>query len=78
MSSFVMTLNLDNAAFHDDDGDFDPNPELSRILREAAKTVEIGITARSLFDVNGNKVGKFVIEEYEDGTRSRRTYQGMA
>jgi len=54
---FKLTLKLGNEAFSDD-----PSYEVARILREAAKRVERGDTESVLMDVNGNKVGEFVID----------------
>ena len=58
----VISIRCDNAAFDP------PGPEVSRILRELARSLEgEDLTPdsdfRSLRDRNGNKVGKVVVEE---------------
>lgn len=63
MSAFHLTVHLDNAAF-------DPRPELVRILRTIADSVEAGGYIgyyRTVFDVNGNDVGRFAIKN-DDGS----------
>lgn len=53
MSAVNIAIQMDNAAFDDE-----PEVEVARILREAAKRFERdGIASHPLFDVNGNKVG---------------------
>lgn len=51
---FTLTIDCDNAAF-DDDAQY----EIERILRVVANNLskEHGLT-QTLFDINGNKVGK--------------------
>lgn len=51
-----IEIKMDNAAFGDD-----PNAELARILRELAEQAENGLRIRTLFDINGNRVGRFEI-----------------
>jgi len=58
----VISIRCDNAAFDP------PGPEVSRILRELADSFAMeDLTPdsdfRSLRDLNGNKVGKVVVEE---------------
>ena len=60
-SVFTLTIETDNAAFEDDN----LAPEIARILRKLAVTVERELTPDSddgfsvrLQDVNGNKVGE--------------------
>lgn len=60
---FVMEVDLSNAAFHDDDGDFDPAQELRRILREVARKAGEGYTEGMAYDTNGNRVGFWEIKE---------------
>ena len=59
---FNLTINLDNAAF--DDGNGEGNLELARILRAAAKKVT-GITLKDISfncrDINGNTVGHYEV-----------------
>ncbi len=58
----TIEISMDNAAF-----EVSPGTELARILRESARKVEgaeadeIGIF--SLWDINGNKVGKLAITD---------------
>ncbi|MES2367361.1 MAG: hypothetical protein V4563_15905 [Pseudomonadota bacterium] len=55
----TLTIQMDNAAFDDGaDGLF----EVARILAKLADGLRDGIASSSLFDVNGNKVGKFEIK----------------
>ena len=51
-----LEINMDNAAFEDNEG-----AEAARIMRDAADSVEMGCIRASLFDLNGNTVGKFHI-----------------
>jgi len=54
----TININMDNAAFEDGD-------ELSRILRTVAFELEDHYEPdeRNIRDINGNKVGKWVIED---------------
>jgi hypothetical protein len=60
---FTLTINCDNAAFHDDDfSDVATCTELARILRKLADHLERDTCySDNLFDINGNKVGKYEI-----------------
>lgn len=60
---FVMQVQLGNACFHDDDGDFDPSLALSDILVRASRKVANGDNGGNLFDPNGNVVGLWEIKE---------------
>jgi hypothetical protein len=66
-----LTIRIGNAGTVDEDGAPD-GYALAELLREAALTLETeGAPARvnstrSLFDVNGNRVGGFVIREAVD------------
>jgi hypothetical protein len=51
----TLTITCDNAAFEDDG-------EVSRILRRAADFLQVTQEGFSLVDINGNTVGKVVIE----------------
>lgn len=59
---FQMSINLDNAAFRDDEEHLDPT-DLARLLRQVAKRVEDGWNVGTCLDVNGNKVGRWEISE---------------
>ena len=53
---FKLTFSMDNAAFGDE-----PGIEAARILQEIAAHIEengVAGLSVSLFDINGNKVGK--------------------
>lgn len=63
MATFTLEFNLDNAAFQDDDGDFDPYDETARILRAVASRVAQTEFKGCVRDINGNRVGAFIIEE---------------
>ncbi|MCA1841068.1 MAG: hypothetical protein LC723_12220 [Actinobacteria bacterium] len=58
---FTLEITCDNAAF-----DENPFPEVARILREAARKVDDGLVKigqeQPLRDVNGNRVGSFVMK----------------
>lgn len=61
---FILTINVDNAAFYPEDDEQDGNEamqgEISRILFEAADRVACGeVTGKSLRDINGNVVGSY-------------------
>ena len=47
----TITIETDNAAFFDDNGYYDAEPEIKRILNN------IDLERNTLFDINGNKVG---------------------
>ena len=51
-----LEINMDNAAF-----DTDAGHGAARILADAVKAVAMGCIRSSLFDINGNAVGKFSI-----------------
>ena len=56
---FVLNLNCVNDVFQPD-----PRLEISRILRDVADQLDNGETAdyfRTIFDANGNDVGRFKI-----------------
>ena len=57
----TITINMDNDAF----GDY-PEAELADILRKLAARVVLGVNTgeeKTLFDYNGNTVGKFEVTE---------------
>ena len=66
--AFTLKIDTDNAAFYDDsDGnDFDPGPELARLLRNLADTLdspEVHDDSGTVRDINGNRVGTWEITE---------------
>ena len=63
----TLIISMDNAA-----SDQDAGKEAARILRAAADGVEMGCIMSSLFDANGNAVGKFHIVGRIEGSRTER------
>jgi hypothetical protein len=53
---FIIEMDCDNAAFHPNARD-----EIARILRDAVKRLDR--ERASLFDINGNRVGFWRIEQ---------------
>lgn len=61
MRKLTIEINLDNAAFEEDE-----KPEVAKILRNYAEIIADGNSInRNLFDTNGNRVG-FAIRRTED------------
>ena len=60
MERITITINTTNDAF----GDIPElaNYELARIINELAKNIADGKEPETLWDINGNKVGKVVYE----------------
>lgn len=70
-----IIINMDNAAFHDDDrsdedsedgSDYARGMEVARILKSLADDVQHGLApdyARRIGDVNGNTVGKLSVHK---------------
>jgi len=59
---FSISFDTDNAAF----GDGDPivmSSEIARILHEIAEDVSHGQTGGKVYDVNGNRIGSFRLED---------------
>ena len=56
----VIEMNLDNAAFHDDDGDLDMSAVAGHLDRVADK-IRSGNTSNAIMDMNGNKCGTYEI-----------------
>ena len=63
MSNFTLEIECDNAAFHDDNGDFDPGNELATILHTVRCQVADGHDGGVCHDSNGNRVGSWGITE---------------
>lgn len=63
--TYVITIKMDNAAFHDDDGTFEPGYELRTILQRLANEHEYGDAPveRKILDSNGNTVGKAEVKD---------------
>lgn len=67
---YVITINLDNAAFYDDGMDdvelmHNPGPEVARLLRKLADECDGGPYEGKLKDINGNTVGRAEIRTGE-------------
>ena len=62
-----LEIQMDNAAF-----DTDAGHEAARILADAVKAVAMGCIRSSLFDINGNAVGRFSITGRSHATKDKR------
>jgi len=51
---FTLEFKTGNAAFKDGE-----SFEVCRILKEVSRKIDDGIIEGSIFDINGNKIGKF-------------------
>ena len=69
---FTLEIDVGNDAFYDADGKPNPDPELARILRNAAAKVEQGFVQSPLVDINGNTVGSYAFR----GARPLRRRHG--
>jgi len=57
---FRVSIRTDNAAFFGErEGDYQPGPEVARILRRIAVSLEDGHGSGQCRDVNGNRVGQW-------------------
>lgn len=56
-----LNMKMDNAAFTEG-----PGHEAARIIREAASNLENGTHKGPLVDINGNKVGSFEVEGWDE------------
>lgn len=60
---FKCEINTGNAAFGDpytgEEDEFYEAMELKRILENICEKLEVGCNAGNIFDINGNKVGKW-------------------
>ena len=63
MSNFKLEIDCGSAAFHDDNGDFDPGRELASILHTVRRQVADGHDGGVCHDSNGNRVGYWGITE---------------
>ena len=61
MSSFKIEMNTDNAAFDGDD--YVRGTEVAAILRCVANEIEMGRGSGPVFDINGNRVGNYKMED---------------
>lgn len=57
----TLNMDMDNAAFHGDEGDYFPGHEAARLLTVVAASVESGERRGRVVDVNGNTVGAWEI-----------------
>ena len=60
MATFTVKIDTENDAFV---GAFAKVTEVSRILKVTAKRIESGEASGKLWDVNGNTVGSFNMED---------------
>jgi hypothetical protein len=64
---FTLEINCDNAAFCDEDtGESNPGPEVARMLAALAYRLPPDLEPEdngAVYDVNGNKVGKWSMED---------------
>lgn len=68
---FKMTIDTGNGAFRNEDGEtdeemkqLDPSSwELRRILKEIENSIRNGSTHEKIFDVNGNRVGEWILTD---------------
>lgn len=61
---FSLNMDTDNAAFADDRA-----AEVARILRQVTRKIAAGNTAGILKDINGNRVGAFILADWVQETR---------
>lgn len=54
LTVFTLEFKTGNAAFKDGE-----SFEVCRILKEVSRKIDDGIIEGSIFDINGNKIGKF-------------------
>ena len=58
-----LEMNLDNAAFRDDNGNLDME-SVARHLNQVANTIRCGATSScAIMDLNGNQCGSYSISE---------------
>ena len=63
MMKLELEMNLDNAAFRDDNGNLDM-ASVARHLYRAADAIRCGATSSSaIMDLNGNRCGSYSISE---------------
>lgn len=61
-----LTIETRTGIFHETDEeniDFGGYMELARLLREVADEIEMGSTKGKIFEMNGNRCGKYFIKE---------------
>ena len=56
--TFTCEIRMDNAAFDDE-----PATELARIVKLVATAIEQGHIAYTCYDINGNTVGHWAVED---------------
>lgn len=62
MRKITIELNVDNAAFQNDDGDVN-NGAVALEVRRISERIAVGAYAGRVIDVNGNTVGKYSTED---------------
>lgn len=63
---FQLYIRAENAAFYDEEGNYYPNEELSRILEQISDEVVDDLNDgfwKTIFDRDGNDVGRWAIKE---------------
>ncbi len=59
---FRIEFDTRNSAFDSNDGDFEPGPEIARILQDIADRVILRNEAdERITDINGNRVGTWTL-----------------
>lgn len=68
MSKAHVTIEANSSAFYNDADEYDPAPEVARILRRLADKLDEDPQGwlRSAYDSNGNMVASLVIEQTEE------------
>lgn len=62
---YIITIDLENAAFYNGDGEHDPTYEVARILWRLRQESYSGtLTTGPIMDINGNTVGRATLTEH--------------
>ena len=56
---FTLTIRTGNSAFYDEQGGYEPEYEVARILEDVAEKVKAGWDRGNLVDINGNHIGEW-------------------
>lgn len=60
-----LEMNLDNAAFRDEDGNLDME-SVARHLDRVVKAIRHGAASNAIMDLNGNRCGRYSISEDDE------------
>lgn len=63
MSVFKLEINLDNSAYQDEEGNFEPHQQIIWNLKAVTDGLEQGSYNGRVYDLNGNRVGNWSIQE---------------